>query len=233
MGSRVDDRSLVRLMTWLSPGFPVGSYAYSHGIETAVDAGLVVDRPTLKHWVASIIRHGSGALDAAILRAGHRAMAAGDWARLMMVAEVAEAMRGTAETALESGAQGQAFLATVRAAWPDPRLDRLAERLDAAGRVPAHAFAVGVIAAVAEIEVGNVAAAYLHAVAANLVSAGVRLIPLGQTDGALALAALETAVTSTVAASATADLTRTGTATWMVDWTSARHETQHVRLFRS
>ncbi len=142
-------------------------------------------------------------------------------------------MRATAEMALETEAQGRAFLDTVRAAWPHPRLDAWACELDDADLPPSYPVAVAVAAAVAEIPLRPALCAYLHAFAANLVSAALRLIPLGQTDGQRAIEAMQ----ATALAAAADALARReddwGGAAALVDWTSMRHETQYTRLFRS
>lgn len=227
------DDGLARLLTWFSPAFPTGGFSYSHGIEAAVDDGLVNDAPALADWIAEILRHGAGRTDAILLGCAWRAEKAHDDSRLGEIAAWAEAFRGTAELALETSAQGEAFLAAVSAAWPHPRLDAFVTLLTKAERTPSHPVAVGV--ACAAFGIGEAAArhAYLHAFAANLVSAGVRLIPLGQSDGLRVLARLEKVVHAVAEESVDGGLADLGTATWMVDLASARHETQYTRLFRS
>lgn len=223
--------ALLRLMTWLSPSFPVGAFSYSHGLERAVEAGLVLDRASLTDWVGTILRLGSGRTDAAFLYEAHRGHDDPD--RLDRVVELADCWRSSAELALESSAQGTAFLSTVAAVWPDPWLEAWRQRLRAAGRPPAYAVAVGVAAARAGIAEEQSCAAYLHAMAANMVSAAVRLVPLGQTDGMRSLAALEPLALECARLARTRPLDQLGTATAMVDWCSLTHETQYTRLFRS
>lgn len=222
-----------RLAVWLSPSFPVGAYTYSSGLEFAVEAGLVADADALFDWVAMMLRTGQGRIDADFFRDAYTSACAWDEDDLAAVIEMADAMRGTAELALESAAQGDAFLTAVRAAWPDARLDRLAALAVAMKRKPAYAVAVGVTAAVHGVPLRDALIAFLHAVAANLVSAGLRLVPLGQTDGQRVTARLE----PVVVAAADATLARApediGAATPTVDWTSMQHETQYTRLFRS
>lgn len=232
MPAKAED-GLVRLLTWLSPAFPIGGYSCSHGIEYAVDAGLVADAVSLRTWIESILRHGSGRNDAILLGAAWRAECHGDEQRLGDVLAWGEAFRGTAELALESASQGRAFLEGVRAAWPDPRLDSLLRLACDTGRTLAYPVAVGVACSVVGIDEASAGLAYLQAFAANLVSAGIRLIPLGQSDGLRVLAALEQTVRAVAAESAELGLADLGTCTWMVDWTSAGHETQYTRLFRS
>lgn len=224
---------LYRLMAWLSPGFPVGGYSYSHGIEYAVEAGLVTDGPSLQDWVAEILCRGAGLIDAGLLSAAWDAAANGDTEALLRVAERAAAWRSTAETALESEAQGAAFLAAVAAGWPDARRDAAVAALHAAGVAPAYAVAVGLAGACAEVPAGPLVRTYLQAFAASLVSAGVKLIPLGQSEGVRILAALEPAVERAAALAQAADLADLGTSAWMTEWASMRHERQYTRLFRS
>ncbi len=229
----ITEQALYRLMTWLSPSFPVGGYSYSHGIEFAVEDGLITDRDGLARWVEAIIVHGAGRNDATMFRAAWEAVADGDPEMLAWAAEMADALRATPETALESTGQGQAFLDTLVAVWPDLRFGNLAGMLAGMDRSPTYAVAVGVAAAVAGVPLSHALVAYLHAMAANLVSAGVRLVPLGQTDGQMAQAALEVPVRAAADRALTRPLEDLGTAAPMVDWTSMKHETQYTRLFRS
>ena len=223
-------QALYRLLTWLSPAYPVGAYTYSHGLEAAVEAGSVAKRDGLIAYVSSALQRGAGRVDGALLVAAHRAMLKGDDKALDEVAELGAAWRGTAETALEAEAQGTAFTNVTLAAWPMPRFAAFAARHP---RQLAHAVAFGAAAAEQGIAARDAAFGFLSAFAANLVSAGVRLVPLGQTDGQLAIAALQPAVAAATDAALTADLTRLGTAAPMLDIFSLRHETQYTRLFRS
>ena len=114
---------LSRLLAWLSPAYPVGAFSYSHGVETAVEEGLIKDRASLVGWLDSVLRRGTGAVDGALFAAGWRAASAGDWPSFDAVAERAAAWRGTAEMALESRQQGGSFLSITRTAWPHQALD--------------------------------------------------------------------------------------------------------------
>lgn len=224
------DAALYRLMTWLSPAYPLGAFSYSHGLEQAVEAGLARDRASLVDWVATVIAAGAGRSDGALLAAAWRAAAADDRAALDDIATLAAAWRGTAETALESRAQGAAFLTTTRIAWPHRLLDELALRHRGEVALPV---AVGAAAAAHGVPLASVTTAYLLAFAGNLVSAGVRLIPLGQSDGQRAIAALEPVIAATAEDVLRTPLDEIGTAAPLIDWCSMRHETQYTRLFRS
>lgn len=225
----MDSRALLRLHSWLSPSFPVGAYSYSHGLEFAVEEGLVRDAATLTDGLTAVLRFGNGRNEAIFFAAAWRTK--GD--DRLAVAELAAAYRGTSELARESTAQGEAFLKTVRAAWPSHLLDDWAAEMSAAGVAPVMPVAVAVVASVHGVDLRAALTLYLQAFAANLVSAAVRLIPLGQTDGQRVCARLEPVLIDCVDAALAADLDDIGTATPVVDWTSMQHETQHTRLFRS
>jgi urease accessory protein len=223
------DGALYRLMTWLSPSYPVGGYSYSHGLEYAVETGLVCDAATLQSWVETVLVSGGGRSDAGLFVAAYRATLAGDHEGLDDIAELASAWRGTSEMALESEAQGAAFLATTLAAWHQPGLKDFARRRNGV----ALAVAVAAACAFHRVPLELALPAHLHAFAANLVSAGVRLIPIGQSDGQRVIARLEPCLARAVRSACETPLDETGTASPLVDWCSMRHETQYTRLFRS
>jgi urease accessory protein len=222
--------ALYRLMAWLSPAYPVGAFSYSSGIEWAVEAGDITDAATLLDWLGAMLRDGSGFCDAVFFAQAHRAAAAADDKTLAAVAELAAAFAPSKERHLETTAQGNAFIEATRAAWPCEALDRLKRVWDGAVAYPV---AVGVAAAGHGVTLEPALAAYLQAVAANLVSAGVRLIPLGQTDGQRVLAALEPVVADTAKRALATQLDDIGSAAFRADLATARHETQYTRLFRS
>jgi urease accessory protein len=221
--------TLARLMIWLSPAYPVGGYSYSHGLEWTVEAGKVRDAATLGAWIEDVLAHGAGRSDVIFLAEAWRALAAGDMAALGQAAELAAALAPSAERRLETLAQGTAFLAATLAAWPKPELETLA----ADGREVAYPIAVGTAAAVHGLPLVETAQAFAQAFAANLVSAGVRLIPLGQSDGLRVLARLEPLIPRIVAGALGASLDDVGGVAIAADIASMRHETQYTRLFRS
>jgi urease accessory protein len=222
--------AVYRLLAWLSPSYPTGAFSYSHGIEYAVEAGLVRDRASLVAWIDHILRHGAGWADAVLFARAYDAAAANDEASLDEIADYAAALRATSETALETTQQGAAFLTVTRAAWPDERLERFMARR--AG--PAVTLPIALAAAAAgRVERRPALVGLLHGFAAALVSAGVRLIPLGQTDGQRATAELAATVLTTADAALVCPLDQLAMAAPMVDWTCMKHETQYTRLFRS
>jgi urease accessory protein len=195
--------------------------------------GHIHDRKSLVAWLEADLCFGSGRNEAIFFGEAWRGATDDDRARLFEVAELAAAFRGTAEFALESSQQASACLATLRQIWPDRVLDWLADILRARHVQPALAVVLGVRSARQGIPASLALPAFLQSYVANLVTAGVRLIPLGQTDGQLAIAELEQAVlvASTQAKNATID--DLGSAAFMVDLASMAHETQYTRLFRS
>jgi urease accessory protein len=230
VGGDNDSAALFRLMAWLSPAYPVGAFSYSSGLEWAVEAGDVTDAGELQRWLAVMIGSGSGACDATFFVHAYRAAQAADAKALLRVAELAAAFAPSKERHLETTAQGAAFLAATRAAWPCHTLDCL---VTSWGGPYAYPVSVAVAAAGHGIAVEPALLAYLHAMASSLISAGVRLIPLGQTQGQRLLAALEPVIAATVARALLAPLEEVGSAAFRADIASQRHEAQYTRLFRS
>jgi urease accessory protein len=222
--------ALYRLMAWLSPSFPVGAFSHSSGLEWAVEAGDVKDAPSLRRWLTVVISEGGVYCDAALFANAHRAAVADDAALLRASAELAVALAPCRERHLETTSQGRAFVEAARAAWPCAALARLDGIWDGAITYPV---AVAVTAAGHAVPLEPALHAFLLAAAANLISAGVRLIPLGQTDGQRVLAALEPAIAAAAARAAATALDHIGGAAFRADLAAMRHETQYTRLFRS
>jgi urease accessory protein len=222
--------ALYRLMTWLSPAFPVGGFSYSSGIEWAVEAGDITDAATLADWLDAMLREGAGFCDAIFLAHAFRAAEAGEGNRLHEVAELAAAFVPSRERHLETVSQGRAFIDIARAAWDAEGLEAM---VAACAGPLVYPVAVGVVAAVHGIRLEPTLHAFLHAVVSNWISAASRLIPLGQTDSQRVLGALEAAVAATANRALNATLDDLGSATFRADLASLRHETQYTRLFRS
>jgi urease accessory protein len=213
----------LRLLAWLSPAFPTGGFAWSHGIEWAVESGDITDQPTLRAWLETLLAHGSARTDAIILRHAHRA--ANDPAALADLVELALAAQPSRERRAEATGQGNAFRLAA-APWHPAVLTQIA------GDLP-YPVAVGAMAGANAIDENLACAAYLQTFAANLISAAVRLVPLGQSAGLAVLAALEPAIAATALATATATLADLGSTAFRSDLAAMRHETQYTRLFRS
>src|SRR5215813_4385834 len=185
--------ALLRLQSWLSPAFPSGAYSYSHAVEWAVEAGYIDDYKTLIDWLQADLCYGSGRNEAIFFIEAWRSANNDDCEKLLEIAELAAGFRGTSEFALETSQQATACLATLRRVWPDSLIESLSELLSEFSIAPALSLVLGVRAARQDIPGTLALPAFLQSYLANLVTAGVRLIPLGQTDGQLAIAELEEA----------------------------------------
>jgi urease accessory protein len=221
---------LYRLMTWLSPAFPVGAFSYSSGIEWAVEAGDIVDAASLRDWLASMLADGTGFCDGVLLAHAYRAASLPDHAGLREIAELAAAFVPSRERQLETSTQGRAFIEIARAAWNSAGLDQMISACDGAMVYPV---AVGLVSAAHAIPLAPTMHAFFHALTSNWISAGARLVPLGQTDSQRVLASLEPVVIATGKRALRASLDDLGSATFRADLAGMRHETQYTRLFRS
>ncbi len=209
--------ALLHLLTWLSPAFPTGAFAYSHGIEWAVDAGDITDGDTLRDWLTDLLTHGAPRSDTILARHAQQ-----PHADLAMLAELAAATALARERQAETLNQGAAFMRAARP-WGCPDLPDPV----------AYPIAVGALASLHRIDPDATALAYLHAITVNLISAAVRLVPLGQSTGLAVLAALERIILRVAAETRSATLDDLGGAAFCSDLAAMRHETQYTRLFRS
>jgi urease accessory protein len=207
---------LLTLAQWLSPGFPVGAFSYSHGLEAAVHAGWVSDAASLEAWLADLLAHGSGLSDATFLAAafhGH--------APLAEIDEMARAFAPSAERLLEADAQGAAFAQVVGAVWGTD-LDGFT-----------YPVALGAAAARETLPLDLTLTLYLQAFSSNLIAAAQRLAPVGQTEGQRILHALTPLIEATASTARDGDLTGLASSAFLSDIASMRHETQYSRIFRS
>jgi urease accessory protein len=222
--------ALYRLMIWLSPAYPVGAFAYSSGLEWAVESGDVNDVATLRNWLDVMLTMGSGLNDGIFFAQMHRAMAAGDDARAVEIAELAAAFVPSRERYEETTRLGRAFVDVTEAAWPCRALTRLREIRQGAIAYPV---AAGTACAGHNVPLAPALHAFLTAIVANWISAGIRLIPLGHTDSQRLLQMLEPAVRTTAQRALVLGLDDLGSATFRADLAGIKHETQYTRLFRS
>jgi urease accessory protein len=227
-GEAVD--AALPLLAWLSPSFPIGAFAYSHGVEAAVEAGDITDAATLRDWIRDLVEHGGGRNDALLLAASWRAIDEGDHAALDPINDLARALSPSRERHLETLSQGNAFVAAILAAWPCAAMTALAARAPDGVAFPV---ALGVAAAGHGAPLRATLEASLLAFVSNMVSACVRLGPIGQTDGQKVIAGLLATIRAVADFAAGATLDDIGGASFRSDIASMRHETQYSRLFRS
>lgn len=224
------DSGTLPLFVWLSPSFPVGAFAYSHGLEWAVEQGDVHDAASAEAWIADCLLYGAGRNDAILLKAAYEAAHRRDLVALHDIAELALALQPSEERRLEATGQGNAFITAIKAAWWTQTLDDLQAAWT--GDV-VYPIALGVTASGHGLALRQTLDAFLLAFVSNLVSAVVRLGPIGQTDGQRIMASLLPSIQSVAAMAEQAGLADLGSAALRADIASMKHETQYTRLFRS
>jgi urease accessory protein len=210
------EAALLTLAQWLSPAFPVGAFAYSHGLEWTIATGAVHDGDSLQAWLADVIRFGTGRSDAILL-----ARAMDDGADVEALGEWTLALAASAERERETLEQGAAFGATVATLTGE-----------AMPPLP-YPVALGVAARRLGLPARVVAGFYLQSFAGNLVSAAVRMVPLGQTEGQRVLAALRPVIGTVAAEAMAAPMEAIGSAAIGADLAAMRHETMDTRMFRT
>ena len=222
MGTIMDESTLLRLMTWLSPAFPVGAFSYSHGIERAVHDGLIHDKASLHDWMDDLLNHGSVWNDAVLFAASWLDADMGGNCR--EISELGEAMAGSKERHMETTLQGNAFLQAI-GHWSG-------RDCGLANEMP-YPVAVAVVAARNQVACEPALAAYLHAVVSNLIQGAVRLVPLGQSNGVSLMAAMEKQILAVAERAASSSLDDLGSAAIVSEIMAMQHETQYSRVFRS
>ncbi|WP_284775987.1 urease accessory protein UreF [Agrobacterium sp. lyk4-40-TYG-31] len=215
--------ALLRLLTWMSPAFPLGAFSYSGGLESAVNDRRVANAADLRQWISVILDRGTFWNDAVLLSQGWNSH--GDADALAELVELAQALAGSAERYRETVLLGDAFK-DAAIAWPNEVFQRLP-------RSTPYPVAVGAIAAAHGIALKDALAAYLHSSVSQFVSAGIRLGVAGQKDGIAILAHLEADIAAVAERAAASTLDDLGSATILADTAAMRHETMETRLFRS
>jgi len=199
------------LVQWLSPAFPVGSYAYSQGLEQAITDGHVTNSASLTHWITAILTHGPARMDAILLA---HARTTDD------LSDLAYALAPSAERSVEMREQGAAFTSVLAAlGQTQPALP--------------YALALGHASRALDLPTPDILAHFLHALTAQLISAAVRFVPLGASDGQRVLATLTPLITTVAARYATEPLDALSSATLGADMAAMHHETLPVRIYRS
>mgnify|MGYP003653745940 CR=1 FL=1 len=223
-------RDVATLLTLFSPAFPIGGFAYSHGLEAAVRECRVKDAQDVRAWVEVLMSRGSGWNDLVFVALAHGAAAREDGAALAELAELAGALSGSAERRRETASLGAAFLAAARPWIAAARHERPFFATIAAMPMPV---AAGGVAALAGLGPRETLTAYAHNFANSLVSAAVRLVPLGQSEWVGVIHALAPAIVENAARARDATLDDLGSAALISDIAAMRHETLPTRLFRS
>lgn len=220
----------LKLSIWLSPAFPVGSFAFSHGLEWAAGTGRIHDRASAAQWLADLLDHGGARNDAILLAAAWRAANVGDGPALVEVNELALALANSRERLLETTTQGNAFMAMIEAAWSN---DRVARAREAMGGDIAYPVAAGIASAAHDLPLGPTLQVFLASFIANMASALVRMAVIGQTDAQRIIASLSAQLERVGMICESSTLNDLGTAAVLSEIAAMSHETQETRMFRT
>ncbi len=218
MAITTEPQQLLHLLAFMSPAFPVGGFAYSHGLERAIDDGIVTSVDEVRDWIESLLVHGSGWNDAVLFAQAYDA----DEAVRSEIDELALALAASRERALETSDLGQSFAKAVATL-----------SVSEAMNLQTYPVAVAAACQKACIDKQSGLLAYLQVFSNNLIAVAVRLIPLGQTKGLEVMRDLMPVISRTTERALTASLADLGNSTLLSDIASMKHETQYSRVFRS
>ena len=207
-------QDVMTLQTWFSPAFPTGAFSYSHGMESAIQDNLVKDARSLESWIGSLLSHGSGRNDGLFLKAAYEGV---DDANGLCLA-----LCGSKERLSETMELGQAFSRVVRASYNVKLPDRTA-----------YPVAIGMTAQQIGLDLTLTLQSYLQAFASNLISVGVRTIPIGQQSGQDCLIGLYAVVENITKKIKSESLNELGTATFVSDMMAMKHEKSVPRIYRT
>ena len=214
MGTKYSDH---KLMAWFSPAYPIGSYSYSHGLEHAIDSQIVTEKESFFCWLKQILNFGTGRNDAILLSQAYQT----GKKDLIKLGQIAEALAETKERYFETLQQGEAF-SKVTSSVCNISIPKLP--------LPV---AVGYAAQLEKICLEKVLTFYLHAFSANLISAAIRFLPLGQTDGQVLLFKLFRDFKKLAVETKNLGLDDLGSSCFLNDIGNMKHETMKTRIFRS
>ena len=206
---------LITVMQWLSPAFPIGGFAYSHGLEWAIDKGYVSNREELKKWISDLLEYGSLKNDAILIKLVLQGSDPKE------INELAMALCPASERLLETQLQGGAFCKIMRDVW----------NLEIDDLILPIAFALA--AKNESIDQNLVVPAYLHSFCSNLISVAMRLIPIGQTDGQKTLRELSPLILDSVKSVAKSDIDDLGSNCFLSDVSAMQHEYLQSRVFKT
>lgn len=209
---------ILTLTQWFSPAYPVGAFAYSHGLEWAVDAGDVDDHNSTKDWITDAVQYGSGWSDALFLVAAYQAQ---QRAEIDQIDTSCKAFAASAERLKETQLQGQAFCQITGSVWGHSVQEWT------------YPVAVGHAAKLQNLPLPLTTELYLQSFMANLVAAAMRLVPLGQTDGQRMIRDLTPLCAEIASSAQTAGLGALAASAFLTDIAAMRHETQYSRMFRT
>ncbi|NOD97216.1 urease accessory protein UreF [Ruegeria sp. HKCCD6228] len=212
------EADILTLTQWLSPAYPVGGFAYSHGLETAIDEGAVASSQDAEAWISDVQEHGSGWNDALFVVSAYNAQ---DNDELISVDTKARAICASSERKMETELLGQAFGTVTGDVW-DLDIQQLS-----------YPVSVGYAAHLQGLPILLTTKLYLQAFASNLVACATRLVPLGQTDAQKLIRNLTPLCARIAEQAQMAGLDELSSTAFLTDIASMRHEIQYSRIFRT
>jgi len=221
------ETALLSLLQLASPTLPIGAYSYSEGLETLVETGIIKNVATLEHWLTQELTHGVARLEAAVMVRAYQSFAQGDFPKLVYWNQWLTATKETEELREQSWQMGGSLLLLLGEISPEvkpPLMEQESWNL---------AIAFGIAAATWEIPLASAVLAYLQSWATNLISSGLKLIPLGQTAGQQLLWSLHPPLIAAVEVVMNLEDEELGTSGWGLAIASMAHAHQYSRLFRS
>jgi urease accessory protein len=222
--------ALLALLQLTSPALPVGAYSYSEGLEVLIDRGIITNQQQLQQWIEESLATGSIGLEVAVLRQTQQAWRTGDLDNLVHWNYWLSATRESAELQQQNWQMGRSLLRLLGDLQSEVDWSKLSTAL---GENCNFVVAWSIAAELWGIDPETSALGYLHSWASNLVSAGIKLIPLGQTAGQQILVDINAPLITTVQQIQDRSPTELFTCSWGLALASMAHETQYSRLFRS
>ena len=224
------NKSLYYLLTWFSPSYPIGSYAYSHGLEYAVESKVIKDISDLSSWINDFLIFGSGYNDGILISCGYNAVVDNDINKLEEISQIGKAFKPSKEIALESNQQGISFVHTVSSSLKSDKFDSLIKIVKENISFPIVVACAGATYKINKLDLIN---AYLHAFVSNIISAALRLMSIGQTESQILLIKFKKEVELLTKKIISKNVDDLGSSVLIGEWSSANHEKQYSRLFRS
>ena len=209
------DLKFMTVMQWMSPAFPIGAFAYSHGLEWAIDKDHVSNGEKLQKWITDLLEYGSLRTDSifiSLILRGHDAK---------KMNELSMALCPAGERLLETKLQGSAFAKVIEDVWQQD-IGELSLPI-----------AVALAAKNQSIEQDLILPAYLHAFCFNLISAAIRLIPIGQTEGQRIMLELYTTISDLVQTASESEIDDLNSACFFSDVSAMEHEYLQPRIFKT
>ncbi|MFH7025987.1 MAG: urease accessory protein UreF [Heteroscytonema crispum UTEX LB 1556] len=222
------DSNLLCLLQLASPALPVGAYSYSEGLETLIENGIIDNYKSLRHWLEAELRYGAIRLEVAVMVRAYNAAFLGDLEGLSSWNAWLSAARETEELRNSSWQMGRSLIQLLGKLQP-----KIIPLADAVGNPCNYAIAFGIAVAHWDINIKAGLLGYLHSWATNLITAGVKLIPLGQTAGQQLLLDLQSLLNNAMEEAIALEDDNLSCCSWGLSLASMQHETQYTRLFRS